>query len=245
MLKKREEKIISEKQTEIVFTLWPLVQKKRQVSSSEKIRSRATGVVADERIDLTSLISSSSFAARLRVDVEWLADLVQSWGQLIKLWRSIHLHKAKGSRIEQTLWISDSHAWCFDNASWSSRPSHILHPPPSWDTIFMLMPFHGVSWLTHVRDKEEGCPVHVWLLFIYFLLGLRLAFETWWPAGTPELMEPELWVSGASQSKSILHSWRSWGPYANDPFIPHFGWERMVYIPCGGAVWVPELVSWS
>lgn len=71
MLKKRErKKIISWKGTEIVFTRWPLVQKKRQVSSSEKIRSRATGVVADERIDPTSLISSCSLAARLRVDVD-------------------------------------------------------------------------------------------------------------------------------------------------------------------------------
>lgn len=69
-MNRREEKVISEKGTEIVFTRWPLVQKKRWVSGSEKIRSRATGVVADERIDPTSLISSSSLAVRLRVDVE-------------------------------------------------------------------------------------------------------------------------------------------------------------------------------
>lgn len=112
-VEKERGKIISAKGTEIVFTLWPLVQKKRRVSSSETIRSRATGVVADERIDPTSLISSSSLAARLHVDVdvEWQADVVRSWGQLIKLWRSIHFHKAKGSQIERTLWISDSHAW--------------------------------------------------------------------------------------------------------------------------------------
>lgn len=62
--------MISLKETEIVFTLWPLVQKKWQISGSEKIRSRATGVVADERIDPTSLISSASLAARLHVDVD-------------------------------------------------------------------------------------------------------------------------------------------------------------------------------
>lgn len=114
-VEKESEKIISEKGAEILFTRWPLVQKKRRVSSSETIRSRATRVVADERIDPTSLISSSSLAARPRVDVdvEWLADVVQSWEQLIKRRRSIHLHKAKGSRLEQTPQILDSHAWWF------------------------------------------------------------------------------------------------------------------------------------
>lgn len=115
ILWKKSGKIISKKRTDIVFTRWPLIEKKRQVSSSEKIRSRATGVVADERIDPTSLIWSSSLAARLRVDVnvEWLADVVQSWGQLIKLWRCIHLHKAKESLLEQALRISHGYARWF------------------------------------------------------------------------------------------------------------------------------------
>lgn len=42
--------------------------------------------------------------------------------------------------------------------------------PPAPDIIFTLVPFHGASWLTHVRDEGAGCSAHMW----FFPLGLRL-----------------------------------------------------------------------